>query len=113
MAQYILTIVIIDEVYVDFGAESAADLIPKYDNLIVVGTFSKSRSMAGIRIGYALGQESLISDLHRIKYSFNPYSLDGLAVLAGKASVASYVQVCESAPTITFPDSTNPFSGST
>lgn len=81
------SIVIIDEAYVDFGAESAAGLIPKYDNLIVVGTFSKSRSMAGIRIGYALGQKSLISDLHRIKYSFNPYSLDGLAVLAGKASV--------------------------
>ncbi len=80
-------IVVIDEAYVDFGGESCLPLIVKYDNLLVVRTYSKSRSMAGARLGYAFGSEAIISDLERLKYSTNPYNVNTLTQLAGTAAM--------------------------
>lgn len=80
-------VVVVDEAYVDFGAETAASLIPRYDNLLVVHTFSKSRSLAGLRVGFALGQRPLIEALERMKDSFNSYPLDTLAQAAATAAV--------------------------
>lgn len=80
-------IVIIDEAYIDFGGISAKSLLEKYENLLVVQTFSKSRSMAGMRIGYAMGNPSLIKALNDVKYSFNSYTMNRPSILAGVASI--------------------------
>ncbi len=77
------SIVIIDEAYVDFGATSAVTLLKEYDNLIVVQTFSKSRSLAGSRIGFALSSSEIIKALHDVKYSFNSYTMDQLSIKLG------------------------------
>lgn len=80
-------IVIIDEAYVDFGTQSALPLIEKYENLLVVQTFSKSRSMAGMRIGFAFGCPKLIRYLSDVKYSFNSYTMNRTSIKAGAAAV--------------------------
>ncbi|WLV25105.1 histidinol-phosphate transaminase [Aciduricibacillus chroicocephali] len=79
-------VVIVDEAYIDFAGESAATLISEYDNLLVIQTTSKSRSLAGLRVGYALGQKHLIDALIRIKDSFNSYTIDRLALAGALAS---------------------------
>ena len=80
-------IVIVDEAYVDFGTQSALPLIEKYENLLVVQTFSKSRSMAGMRIGYAMGNEKLIKYINDVKYSFNSYTMNQTTIAAGAAAI--------------------------
>lgn len=81
------SVVIIDEAYVDFGAESILPLVEKYDNLMVVQTFSKSRAMAGVRIGFAIAGEKLIGYLKNVKFSFNSYTMNLPAIEMGTASV--------------------------
>lgn len=80
-------IVVVDEAYIDFGGESALPLIDKYDNLLVVQTFSKSRSMAGMRIGYAMGNAKLIKYINDVKYSFNSYTMNQTALTLGVEAI--------------------------
>ncbi len=80
-------VVIVDEAYIDFGGESVIDMIGTYDNLLVVQTLSKSRSLAGMRIGAAFGNAKLIAYLNDVKYSFNSYTMNRTAIAAGRAAV--------------------------
>ncbi|MFV0342334.1 MAG: histidinol-phosphate transaminase [Anaerocolumna sp.] len=85
------SIVIVDEAYIDFGGTSAIPLLKEYDNLLVVQTFSKSRSMAGIRIGYALGSKKLIKAMNDVKYSYNSYTMNQPSLFLGAAAVKDNV----------------------
>lgn len=90
-------VVIIDEAYIDFGGRSCLELIDKYDNLLVVQTFSKSRAMAGMRIGYAFGSKKLIGYLQDAKYSFNSYTMNRPSIELGAAALkddAYFKEVC-------------------
>ena len=89
-------VVVVDEAYVAFGAESARPLLDHYENLLIVRTLSKSHSLAGLRVGYALGHPKLIEGLERIKNSFNSYPLDRIAQAAAKAAIedTAYTRQC-------------------
>ena len=81
-------VVIIDEAYVDFGADTAKELTRKYENVLVVQTYSKSRSLAGLRIGYAIGNKELIKAMNDVKYSYNSYTMNEPSIVMGKAVLA-------------------------
>ena len=92
------SVILIDEAYVDFGAETAIPLTQKYNNIIVVQTFSKSRSLAGLRVGFAIAPAALVNGLERVKNSFNSYPLDRIAIEGASASMqdkAHFEQTCQ------------------
>ena len=94
------TVVVVDEAYVDFGTESCVPLIRKYDNLLVTQTFSKSRSMAGARLGFGVGCPALIRDLNTIKYSTNPYNINAMTMAAGLGVMEDEAYTKENCQTI-------------
>ncbi len=92
------SVVVVDEAYVDFGGESAFPLLERYDNLLVVQTFSKSRSMAGMRIGFAFGSERLISAIYAVRNSYNSYTMNYPSILCGAEALkdTAYFKECTS-----------------
>ena len=98
LQQHPNSVVLIDEAYIDFGGESAIPLTQKYPNVIVVQTFSKSRSLAGLRLGFAIASAELVDGLERIKNSFNSYPIDRIAIAGGAAAMrdtAYFDATCE------------------
>lgn len=93
-------VVVVDEAYVDFGGESCAPLVRKYDNLLVTGTFSKSRSMAGARLGFGFASPQLIADLETLRYSTNPYNINRLTMAAGIGQLADEEETRRNCQTI-------------
>jgi histidinol-phosphate aminotransferase len=97
-SKYAHTVVIVDEAYIDFGGQSAISLVNQYPQLLVTQTLSKSRSLAGLRVGLAIGQAHLIEALERVKNSFNSYPMDKVAIAGGVAAFedkAYFAQTCQ------------------